>query len=213
MPPPIRPHAQYGLRQAVIGGALRSTSCLRPSPQRWALLQGLSGGDDRSILAMATTGRAFFGGSPDPPVRRPSWRFSNRDPGRWKPANARLHGASAHSVEDGYVPAGQGNGARVPRDTLQHKRNFLVPATVPRASRRLITMLFEQCPSTIRGCGATRRPSASVSYTASSSSLAIAACYDAIGPWTGEFLSLVNYPATTSVPEAYATVRCSPGHR
>ena len=171
--------------------------------------------------AMATTRRLpSSAASPDPScTTTPSWRL----PGSWAMGSGSER-ASSRSFSP-TICSRTGSAGRARATTRARSRdwsassgtNFLVP--VPRAESfaALNDALVEQCRNGARrrGCGATRRPSASVS-----SGIVKFSCHcrllpmmPAISALDGRSsLSLVRYRSNDySVPWPTATVRCSSG--
>ena len=174
---PGHAQADFGEAMAVIGGALRKIHFLAfdlPHSDG-CFVAAYPAETTEAFCDGHNAAFAFFGGVPRSILYDNTKLAVAPDPGRWEAAaNARLHGASVPLSVRGQVrPAGQGQRQGPLRQTQgEGSRDWSAssggtswsPSRVPRASRPS-TMLSPNSAAGARrrGCGATRRPSASVS--------------------------------------------------
>ena len=130
-------------------------------------VEGLSGGDDRGVLRWPQRGGCLLRRRPPIHPVRQHQAGGCPDPGRWEAAaNARLHGTSIPLSVRGQVrPAGQGQRQRQGRGTGRlHPAELPGPRPAAESFEALNDALADSAAGARRrGCGATRRPSASVS--------------------------------------------------
>ena len=213
---PGHAQADFGEAMAVIGGALRKIHFLAfDLPHSDGLLCcGLSGGDDRSILRWPQRGVCLLRRRPPIHPVRQHQAGGARILGDGKRQRTRVFTElqSHYLFEDRFGRPGKGNDKGKVEGLVGFiRRTSWSPSRVPRASRPS-TMLSPNSAAGARrrGCGATRRPSASVS-----SGIVKFSCHCRLlpmmpaisAPGRASSLSLVRYRSNDySVPVAY-------GHR
>ena len=226
--PPVTPSADFGEAMAVIGGALRRRSTSLPSTFPTVMRCFVAAYPAETRPKHSCDGHnaafAFFGGVPRSILYDNTKLAVARILERWEAAaNARnVHGASVPRI---CSRTGSGAGRCKGNDKGKVeglvgfiRRYFLVPVPRCRELRGPQRMLSPNSAAGARrrGCGATRRPSASVSKRDRQVLLPLPpAPYDACDklPWTGEFAVAGALPQQRLCPCPWptATVRCSSG--
>ena len=219
---PGHAQADFGEAMAVIGGALRKIHFLAfdlPHSDG-CFVAAYPAETTEAFCDGHNAAFAFFGGVPQIHPVRQHQAGGCPDPGRWEAAaNARLHGTSCPTI-----CSRTGSAGRARATTRARSRDWSAssggtswsPSRVPRASRPS-TMLSPNSAAGARrrGCGATRRPSASVS-----SGIVKFSCHCRLLPMMPAISALdgrvrcrwcVTAATTIPCPWPTATVRCSSG--